>query len=111
MDLVAELPTAVAALVVGLALLGLDSPLAFSAPLMLLGIGHGFLVPPSLAYTADPSLKVSPWWLVFVYLFHTVGELCLSPVGLSTVSKLAPKRYAGSEACKERCGISCSFLP
>jgi len=38
---------------------------------------------------------VAPWWLVGTYLLHTIGELCLSPVGLSTVSKLAPARYTG----------------
>ena len=53
------------------------------------------LVPPSRAFTADPVLKVAPWWLVGTYLLHTIGELCLSPVGLSTVSKLAPARYSG----------------
>ena len=48
-------------LMLGLALLGLDSPLAFSVPLMLLGIGHGFLVPPSLAGTVGvvPALAGS----------------------------------------------------
>ena len=39
---------------------------------------------------------VSPMWLVGVYLCHTIGELCLSPVGLSTVTKLAPQRLVGS---------------
>ncbi|HKX82991.1 MAG TPA: hypothetical protein VJL58_02125, partial [Pyrinomonadaceae bacterium] len=34
--------------------------------------------------------KVSPWWLVIVYLLHTWGELCISPVGLSAMTKLAP---------------------
>jgi POT family proton-dependent oligopeptide transporter len=38
--------------------------------------------------------KVSPMWLVVVYLFSTFGELCLSPVGLSTVTKLAPARVS-----------------
>jgi POT family proton-dependent oligopeptide transporter len=38
--------------------------------------------------------KVSALWLVFAYLLHTVGELCLSPVGLSMVTKLAPARVA-----------------
>jgi POT family proton-dependent oligopeptide transporter len=72
-----------------------SSPAKFTLGLFFVGAGMLILVWPSLAYTADPSLKVSPWWLVAVYLFHTVGELCLSPVGLSTVSKLAPPRYAG----------------
>jgi POT family proton-dependent oligopeptide transporter len=38
---------------------------------------------------------VSPWWLVFCYLLQTFGELCLSPVGLSTVTKLSPARLVG----------------
>src|SRR5262249_52101882 len=38
----------------------------------------------------------SPWWLVGVYLLHTIGELCLSPVGLSVVTKLAPARIVGA---------------
>ena len=39
--------------------------------------------------------KVSPLWLVAVYFIHTIGELCLSPVGLSTVTKLSPVRMVG----------------
>jgi len=39
---------------------------------------------------------VSPWWLVGLYFLHTIGELCLSPVGLSIVTKLAPQRVVGS---------------
>ena len=40
-------------------------------------------------------MKVSPWWLVPTYIGHTVGELCLSPVGLSAMTKLAPARVTG----------------
>jgi POT family proton-dependent oligopeptide transporter len=39
---------------------------------------------------------VSPWWLIAVYFFHTLGELSLSPVGMSAVTKLAPARLVGS---------------
>ena len=39
--------------------------------------------------------KVSPMWLTMTYLLHTIGELCLSPVGLSAMTKLAPVRIAG----------------
>ena len=39
--------------------------------------------------------KVLPYWLILTYLLHTFGELCLSPVGLSYVTKLAPKRFVG----------------
>ena len=51
--------------------------------------GLGFIV---VAYASSVSGlgKVSPWWLVLVYLLHTIGELCLSPVGLSSMTKLAP---------------------
>jgi POT family proton-dependent oligopeptide transporter len=61
--------------------------------LILLGLGFGFLAfgskgIPQGAMTAAVSII----WLVFAYLFHTLGELCLSPVGLSYVSKLVPGR-------------------
>jgi POT family proton-dependent oligopeptide transporter len=41
------------------------------------------------------GISVSPWWLTLVYLLHTIGELCLSPVGLSAMTKLAPARIGG----------------
>jgi proton-dependent oligopeptide transporter, POT family len=44
---------------------------------------------------AEGHQRVSPWWLVGVYLLHAMGELSLSPVGLSTVTKLAPARIVG----------------
>lgn len=61
--------------------------------LILLGVGFGFLVIgassiPQGAQTAAVSMV----WLVFAYLFHTLGELCLSPLGLSYLSKLVPGR-------------------
>lgn len=40
-------------------------------------------------------LKVSPWWLVGSYFLQTAGELALSPVGLSSMTKLSPRRYVG----------------
>jgi proton-dependent oligopeptide transporter, POT family len=53
--------------------------------------GLGFVV---VAYAASLTGmgKVSPLWLCLVYLFHTIGELCLSPVGLSSMTKLAPAK-------------------
>ncbi|MBM3334607.1 MFS transporter, partial [Candidatus Sumerlaeota bacterium] len=39
--------------------------------------------------------QVLPYWLIATYLVHTFGELCLSPVGLSAVTKLAPRRFLG----------------
>ena len=38
---------------------------------------------------------MSPSWLVVTYFFHTIGELCLSPIGLSSITKLSPRRYVG----------------
>ncbi len=72
-----------------------SSPIKFTLGLFFVGAGMLLLVLPSLAYTANPILKVSPYWLIGTYGLHTIGELCLSPVGLSTVSKLAPARYSG----------------
>ena len=45
-------------------------------------------------YVASSRYKVSPWWLVWFYVLSTLGELCLSPVGLSMASKLAPAKFA-----------------
>jgi POT family proton-dependent oligopeptide transporter len=45
-------------------------------------------------YVESARYKVSSWWLFWFYIVSTLGELCLSPVGLSMVSKLAPARYA-----------------
>ena len=61
--------------------------------LFLLGVGFAFLAfgarnLPAGAETATLSMA----WLVFAYLFHTLGELCLSPMGLSYLSKLVPAR-------------------
>ena len=41
------------------------------------------------------GIRVSAWWLVFSYLFQSLGELCLSPVGLSLVTKISPVRIVG----------------
>jgi proton-dependent oligopeptide transporter, POT family len=58
-------------------------------------MGSGFFVMYFAAYYAASGLKVAPYWLVTVYFIHTVGELCLSPVALSAVSRLSPTRFAG----------------
>ena len=61
--------------------------------LILLGIGFGALAFGSTGIEAGAkSASVSMVWLVLAYLFHTLGELCLSPVALSYVSKLVPGR-------------------
>ena len=47
------------------------------------------------AQAAADGTLVSPWWLVAMYVLHTIGEMCLSPVGLSAMTRLAPQRIAG----------------
>ncbi|KUJ83372.1 MFS transporter [Microbulbifer flavimaris] len=58
-------------------------------------MASGFIVMFFAAQYAAEGLKVAPYWLVTTYFLHTVGELCLSPVALSAVSKLSPRRFAG----------------
>ncbi len=66
-----------------------SAPAKFTIGLAMLGLGIVLMVPASMLAAQG---KVSPLWLIFVYLLEVVGELCLSPVGLSTVTKLAPAR-------------------
>jgi POT family proton-dependent oligopeptide transporter len=64
----------------------------FGMGLVLLGLGFVTMVGAGLV-SADGG-QASPWWLVLTYLFHTLGELTLSPVGLSATTKLAPARVS-----------------
>jgi POT family proton-dependent oligopeptide transporter len=70
-----------------------SAPAKFAAGLILMGIG--FLVMFFAARYVVMGEKVMPTWLILTYLFHTFGELCLSPVGLSSMTKLAPARFVG----------------
>jgi len=70
------------------------SPVKFGFGLALLGIGFLFMVGAAMQQGGDPTVKTSMMWLVAAYFFHTMGELCLSPIGLSMVTKLAPLRLA-----------------
>ena len=70
-----------------------SSPAKFAWGLCFAGLGFAILVPASSL--AMRGAAVSPWWLVSTYLFHSLGELCLSPVGLSAMTKLAPARVGG----------------
>jgi POT family proton-dependent oligopeptide transporter len=69
-----------------------SSPAKFSFGLLSAGLGFAVLAL-GASRAVDGSL-VSPLWLVVVYFLHTVGELCLSPVGLSAMTKLAPARIS-----------------
>jgi len=61
--------------------------------LIFLGIGFSVLAWGSANATLEH--QVSPSWLIVTYFFHTIGELCLSPIGLSSITKLSPARYVG----------------
>jgi proton-dependent oligopeptide transporter, POT family len=70
-----------------------STPVKFA--LGLLGMALGFLVMAAAARYVAAGSMVGAGWLVSVYLIHTFGELCLSPVGLSAFTKLAPPRFVG----------------
>ena len=60
--------------------------------LIIMGTGFFFMTGATAQYEATGSSAM--YWLVLAYLFHTIGELCLSPVALSFITKLAPVKYA-----------------
>jgi len=70
-----------------------SAPAKFAIGVILMG--SGFLLMAAAAAIVAGGSKVLPTWLILTYLLHTFGELCLSPVGLSYVTKLAPKRFVG----------------
>ncbi len=73
-----------------------SAPVKFGLGLILLGLGFGVLALGSMSITeGERTAAVSIWWLVIAYALHTMGELCVSPVGLSYVSKLAPLKFIG----------------
>ncbi|GAB3040889.1 MULTISPECIES: peptide MFS transporter [Oleiagrimonas] len=69
-----------------------STPMKFALGMVFIGIG--FLVMMGAAWIVVAGHKALPMWLTLTYLLHTIGELCLSPVGLSATTKLSPKRYA-----------------
>ncbi len=69
------------------------TPVKFALGLIFLGLGFGVMGLASMYVISQGD--VLPTWLILTYLFHTTGELCLSPVGLSAVTKLAPKKLVG----------------
>jgi POT family proton-dependent oligopeptide transporter len=70
-----------------------STPVKFSLGIAQAGLGFGALV--YGAQFPDQAGVVSAWWLIAAYLLHTTGELCLSPVGLSAVTKLAVPSVVG----------------
>lgn len=74
----------------------LSSPTKFAMGLAFAGLGFLLMVfAANTVVASGGSVLVSPWWLIMSYLFQTIGELFLSPVGLSSMTKLSPRRYVG----------------
>jgi POT family proton-dependent oligopeptide transporter len=69
------------------------SPGKFALGLLFAGLAFAILVPPASRVAFGEQAAM--WWLIGTYFLQTLGELCLSPIGLSAVSKLAPERAAG----------------
>jgi proton-dependent oligopeptide transporter, POT family len=70
-----------------------STPLKFAIGLVLVGVG--FAIVALGAARASTGEKISPVWLIATYFVQVCGELCMSPVGLSVITKLAPQRVAG----------------
>jgi len=87
-----------AAMWVGMARRGMElsSPGKFAVGLLLAGIGFAVMIPAAnIVLESGGTVRVSAWWLTVSYLFQTLGELALSPVGLSSMTKLSPRKYVG----------------
>lgn len=69
------------------------SPKKFALAMLFLALGFFVMLWATMVQGGDVAVKVSMLFLVFAYLFHTLGELCLSPIGLSMVTKLAPLKF------------------
>ena len=77
---------------------GKNPPSTAKFAIGLLSIGVGFVImvlAANIVVKSGGSIKVSPLWLIVSYLFQTFGELSLSPVGLSSMTKLSPRKYVG----------------
>jgi POT family proton-dependent oligopeptide transporter len=74
-----------------------STPVKFSFGLIFMGLGFAVMMLASYILIADGIIgaELSPGWLIVTYLFHTFGEICLYPVGLSSVTKLSPTRLQG----------------
>lgn len=71
-------------------------PTKMAMGIIILGLGYMFMVGAVMQRggSEDPAVKAHMMWLIMTYLFHTVGEMCLSPIGNSMVSRLAPVKIA-----------------
>jgi POT family proton-dependent oligopeptide transporter len=94
------------------------SPTKMAWGLALVAVGYVIIAIPVSGLA--PGEKVSMWWLIALYVIHTMGELCLSPIGLSMVSKLAPLRlssllmgtwFLGNAAANKFAGTLSALIP
>ena len=69
-----------------------SSPAKFTLGMLFIGLAYVLMVP---ACMMTASGRISPLWLVGLYFLEVCGEMCLSPVGLSTVTKLSPPKFVG----------------
>ena len=69
-----------------------STPIKFSIGIIFVGLGFLALV---YGMRSSEGLQTGVFWIIMIYLLHTLGELCLSPVGLSSVTKLSPQRIVG----------------
>ena len=74
---------------------GLEPPIPVKFAIALIGVGLGFLFLVWGSHYAGPDFKVGIWWLAGLYLIHSLAELCISPVGLSMITKLSIARIVG----------------
>ena len=74
---------------------GIEPPIPIKFGVALVGVGAGFLFLVWGAQFAGPDYKVGLWWLAGLYLIHSIAELCISPVGLSMITKLSIARIVG----------------
>jgi POT family proton-dependent oligopeptide transporter len=72
-----------------------STPAKFTIGLLFVGLAFIFLIPAASAAQSAPGMRVSPWWLVGCYFIQELGELSLSPVGLSVFTKLSPVKIVG----------------
>ena len=69
-----------------------STPIKFAIGIVFVGFGFLALV---YGMKSSEGLQTGVFWIILIYLLHTLGELCLSPVGLSSVTKLSPQRIVG----------------
>lgn len=74
---------------------GMEPSIPVKFGLALMGVGAGFLFLVFGAQFADDKFQVGIWWLAGLYLIHSIAELCISPVGLSMITKLSIARIVG----------------